>query len=193
MQYTTRLIGGVESLVIEGKDVCSILLSGGCKWVPVKAICAELGLQHDAQRRRLMKSSWARHCSLRVVAADGKRYLNFCLHTGDLDMWLSTLTKSRLKGSPTTAYFIRSHRTGYIKIGTSVNARERLHGLANGYPDCFELLAVGGVEAELHDQLDRHRVHGEWFHPHADVLKALRRAGGRLGRPIEVAGMVGCL
>lgn len=188
--YSLGQVGdGVESVIIDTRPICPVLSDGSLKWVPLKALCLELGISHDAQRRRIVKSQWARHCSLRVVAADGKGYSTFCISLNCLDMWLSTLVRGRLKGSPTTAYFIRSRLTGYIKIGTSVNARARLRGIASSYPDCFELLAVGGIEVELHERLSKHRVHGEWFRPHAEVLKALQKVGGNPDQPIVVAGL----
>jgi hypothetical protein len=193
MKYTIEVEpDGAESIFIKGRTLCSIVLDkDGTKWVPLKLLCTELGIQPDAQRRRIQSSPWATSGMIAIKASDQKVYRTFCLALDDLGMWLDTLSIGRLKGSPTKAYFIRSRLTGYIKIGTSVNARKRLRGLASMYPDCFELIAVGGIESELHKQLNTHRVHGEWFQPHADVLRALHQAGGSLDNPIMIAGLRG--
>jgi hypothetical protein len=68
---------------------------------------------------------------------------------------------------------------------------KRLNSLAAHYPDCLELLATGGVEEDLHRSLAEHRVHGEWFKPHRDVLRAIHAVGGSLEKPIIIAGMKG--
>lgn len=163
----------------------------GQGWVVVKKVCEILGVDSRSQQRRVTKKPWAIIKLVRLPGLDGKRYEHLCISVDCVVTWLNTLVKSRVKGSPTTAYFIRSRRTGLIKIGTSSNAMKRLQGLAKSYPDCLELLAVGGVEEELHQSLAGYRVHGEWFKPHKDVLLALRAVGGDPSKPIAVAGMKG--
>ena len=186
-------VGEVERLKLGNGSVEVIRDEQGQGWVSVKRACEILDLSHDAQRRRLMKQDWAVISTVYAVSSDNKKYKHFCVATNCLPMWLNTLNKSRVRGHNTEAYFIRSLRTGYIKIGTSSNAKERLRGLASHYPDRLELLAVGGVEEELHQSLSKHRVHGEWFEPHKSVLLAVRTAGGDPNNPILVAGMKGKL
>ncbi len=47
-----------------------------------------------------------------------------------------------------------------------------------GMPETLRLLAfIAGTrddERKLHIKLAAHRIRGEWFHPHQDVLGALR-------------------
>jgi hypothetical protein len=165
----------------------------GREWVSLRKICKILKLKHEGQIQRMKRSSWATIRTFYTASADNKEYRQVCIPIEIVPMWLDTLTKSRVKGHYTEAYFIRSCRTGLIKIGTSSNPRRRTQDLAAHYPDRLELLAVGGVEAKLHKDMSRHRVHGEWFKPHKSVLLAILAAGGDPNKPILVAGMKGKL
>jgi prophage antirepressor-like protein len=165
----------------------------GREWVSLKKACKLLGLKPEGQIQRLKRSPWATTHIFYASSTDNKDYQQVCIPVEQIPMWLATLAKSRVKSHKTEAYFIRSCRTGLIKIGTSSNPRRRTRDLAAHYPDRLELLAVGGVEVRLHKDLTRHRVHGEWFKPHKKVLLAVCAAGGDPGKPILVAGMKGRL
>ena len=72
-------------------------------------------------------------------------------------------------------YFIRSEKTHEIKIGfTTINVEKRLKSLQTAHPYKLELLATtpGTTEYEksLHDRFSSHRLKGEWFKSHPDVL-----------------------
>lgn len=75
-------------------------------------------------------------------------------------------------------YFIQS-ATGDIKIGMAVDVKARLKGLQTAHPVKLELLAStgGGREQEkaYHTQFADHRLHGEWFAPHPDILAEIER------------------
>ena len=80
-------------------------------------------------------------------------------------------------------YFIESTRAkirGPIKIGVSKNPKARRSALQSSNAETLILLATepGGFEreGELHNSLKKHRITGEWFHPHADVLAAIASA-----------------
>lgn len=90
-----------------------------------------------------------------------------------------------------TAYFARGRTTGLIKIGSSIDPVARLVDLSRQSPETFELLAVGGVESELHAELAADRVHGEWFRESSRVLAKIREYGGDPETPIAVAGYEG--
>lgn len=67
-----------------------------------------------------------------------------------------------------------------VKIGTSTDARRRLYGLPHDQVLAFEL---GGVtlERQRHQQFAQHRVTGEWFTAHPQILDhaaQLRRRQG---------------
>lgn len=75
-------------------------------------------------------------------------------------------------------YFIQVGHDGPVKIGqTQGDARDRLIGIQVGCPYELRLLravedATDGLEGELHERFARHRIRGEWFHPHAEVMEA---------------------
>jgi hypothetical protein len=75
-------------------------------------------------------------------------------------------------------YIIQS-AAGPIKIGISVNPRGRLKGLQTAHPWKLSLLCVipGGcaLEAQYHARFAEHRLHGEWFSPHPDILAEIDR------------------
>jgi len=71
-------------------------------------------------------------------------------------------------------YFIQVGCDGPIKIGRSISPLTRLATLQTGHSQILRLLVTtpGGDELEhaLHEKLGLHRIRGEWFAPHADVL-----------------------
>lgn len=75
-------------------------------------------------------------------------------------------------------YFIQAGEGGPIKIGTAGNMRTRLNALQTGSAEVLTLLATfeGGIleERKLHRELRSHRIHGEWFRPHEDVMRMVR-------------------
>lgn len=88
-------------------------------------------------------------------------------------------------------YAVQMGGDGPIKIGWSANPQRRLAGLQCSSP---YTLVVRGIwpgmpndEARLHERLSAHRMRGEWFRPHSDVVTAIRhKLTLRLKRP-EVA------
>lgn len=75
-------------------------------------------------------------------------------------------------------YFIGGD-TGPIKIGVSGNPAQRLKALQTGYPHALRILALipeGGMqEITYHAKFAEHRLHGEWFAPHPDILAEIER------------------
>ena len=71
-------------------------------------------------------------------------------------------------------YFMRLGEAGPIKIGHSVNIKERLAVIQVNNPYLITLLTVvdGGFskERELHKLFKDHKIYGEWFYPHTDIL-----------------------
>jgi T5orf172 domain. len=74
-------------------------------------------------------------------------------------------------------YFLQRGEGGPIKIGKSRRVQDRINALQTGVAERLELLAVydGGsdVERHLHKQLAAHRLSGEWFSPHDEVLRVI--------------------
>lgn len=99
-----------------------------------------------------------------------------------------TLVKRRPKKH--VVYFIQAS-CGPIKIGTTGDIEYRLAILRGQSPVQVELLAtVPGKrveEFEYHRRFAAHRLHGEWFEPHPDILAEIARLStptraGRTGR-----------
>lgn len=77
----------------------------------------------------------------------------------------------------TVIYFIRSPSA--VKIGMAKDANRRLMVLQTSHSDELELVATceGGrkLEAEYHALFAEHRLRGEWFSPHPDILAEIDR------------------
>jgi hypothetical protein len=90
-------------------------------------------------------------------------------------------------------YFIQSGDDGPIKIGFTRNLAARLRQLQTGHPAKLRVLrAFRGderLEAWLHRHFAAHRLNGEWFTPHRDLLRYLvdhaapERRPGRVEAP----------
>lgn len=76
--------------------------------------------------------------------------------------------------SETLVYFAQRGHRGPIKIGKSRNVPERITYLSTGIAEKLNVLATyrGGAQTEkyLHQKLAQHRLNGEWFRPHREVL-----------------------
>jgi hypothetical protein len=74
----------------------------------------------------------------------------------------------------TGLYFIQCGEAGPIKIGASSRPLNRLRDLQVANPAPLKLLAhihtAPSEERRLHAELNAHRVRGEWFEPHPEVL-----------------------
>jgi hypothetical protein len=81
-------------------------------------------------------------------------------------------------GDEALVYFIQSERGGPIKIGRSTrrSISARLSTLRSSSPANLVVrrLLEGGAQAEreLHERFSAFRLHGEWFHPDAEIAIA---------------------
>jgi hypothetical protein len=82
-------------------------------------------------------------------------------------------------------YFIQAG-DGPIKIGVATNPKRRLAVLQTANPHPLKLLATkaGGAwrEIEYHSRFAAHRLQGEWFSPHPDILAEIAEPTGELIR-----------
>lgn len=75
-------------------------------------------------------------------------------------------------------YFVQEREDGPIKIGvsTAYGLAARVSGIQNGNSRALILRRVVrgdyGTEAALHERFAQHRIRGEWFAPHPDVVAA---------------------
>jgi Meiotically up-regulated gene 113 len=77
-----------------------------------------------------------------------------------------------------TCYFIGGE-TGPIKIGFTDDLPRRLREIQSHSPVKLTVLAsVGGgifAELEYHERFAAHRLHGEWFERHPDIVAEIER------------------
>jgi hypothetical protein len=77
-----------------------------------------------------------------------------------------------------TCYFIGGE-TGPVKIGYTRNLQRRLRDMQLHSPLPLSALASTGggcfAEAEYHERFAAHRLHGEWFERHPDILAEIAR------------------
>jgi hypothetical protein len=82
-----------------------------------------------------------------------------------------------------TVYFV-GPADGPIKIGYASRLEYRLKDLLtmNAYPLIVHATVEGQVSVEraYHKRFKAHRLHGEWFAPHPDILAEI----ARLARPL---------
>lgn len=83
-------------------------------------------------------------------------------------------------------------RGGLIKIGFSKAPDRRMRTLRLEHPDTELIVyAPGGRvrERRLHDRLQAHRVDGEWFRPHPEVMDVVGVMAEKLW---EMCALEGC-
>lgn len=77
-------------------------------------------------------------------------------------------------------YFIKpKHRSGPIKIGSSLSPKNRLRQFSSSSPLPLEIIgsARGSYsdEASIHSRLASYRLHGEWFEASPEVLLIMEK------------------
>lgn len=87
------------------------------------------------------------------------------------------IVKPRYPNRP-VVYFVRAVN-GLIKIGSTKYFDSRFQSLQNGSPvELTVLVTIGGdrtKEFTYHSRFAEHRLHGEWFSPHPDILAEIER------------------
>lgn len=68
----------------------------GRPFVPLKPLCQALGLDDDAQRRKLHQAEWAVTVMITATGSDGKSYQMVALDADHVPMWLATIQSSRV-------------------------------------------------------------------------------------------------
>ena len=77
-------------------------------------------------------------------------------------------------------YFVQAAALGLIKVGLSNDVTARLRSLGTDSPDQLSLIGViasseaQAIEERIHFKLRHHRSHGEWFHPHPELLAIIK-------------------
>ena len=111
------------------------------------------------------------------VAAYGPHVVDFIGHDRPWSN-LGQVAIQRFKLDACAVYFIGGE-DGPIKIGSSNSPLERIATFQTGSPVILRIHALthGGVDAEreYHKRFAAHRLHGEWFEPHPDILAEIER------------------
>lgn len=96
----------------------------------------------------------------------------------ELEHYLADHTPPMKAGKHCWVYFIGCEKHG-IKIGVATNVEKRLATLRSCCPISLKVMATrpGGIDREraYHKQFAEHRLHGEWFDPHPDILAEIER------------------
>jgi hypothetical protein len=76
-------------------------------------------------------------------------------------------------------YFIKSHNSGLIKIGTTVNLQERVRSLQTGSPEEIYVVALMIGDHKLEKQIHKKFQHlrrgdSEWFEPNSDLMDFIK-------------------
>ena len=65
-------------------------------WVPMKNLCDYFGVNHESERQKLSRKSWATTCKMQAVAEDGKSRELLMMDRQTMTMWLGTLDEKRV-------------------------------------------------------------------------------------------------
>jgi len=91
----------------------------------------------------------------------------------------SRINASKPRGQVT--YFIQC-ASGPIKIGVASSVPRRLASLQVSNHEPLEILATspGGLDIEkmYHERFKEHRISGEWFSPHEEIVSEIERLNG---------------
>lgn len=101
------------------------------------------------------------------------------LERDQLDAAASEERYAAQAAAPQQVYFIQCGEGGAIKIGIAVDPAARLRSLQTAHHERLSILVTtkGGQPAEqaYHKRFAAHRLHGEWFSPHPDILAEVAR------------------
>lgn len=93
-------------LVKVGQDSLQAVRQSGHGWVVIRAACEVLGIDTQAQQRRLERTPWATGGMITSVGADGRTREMFCLRSDKVVMWLATIDTSRLANDQARAKLV---------------------------------------------------------------------------------------
>lgn len=93
-------------LVKVGQDSLQAVRQSGHGWLLIKAACEVLGIDTQAQQRRLERTPWATGGMITSVGADGRTREMFCLRSDKVAMWLATIDTSRLANDEARAKLV---------------------------------------------------------------------------------------
>lgn len=118
---------------IPGTDVPIMAVEhDGRPFIPLKPMCQSLGIDEDAQRRKLADAEWAVTSLITATGSDGKSYQMSALDADHLPMWLVTIQPSRVaEGARQTLIAFQREAAAalrdYFYKGGAINPRADEH------------------------------------------------------------------
>jgi hypothetical protein len=85
-------------------DELLVIERAGKPWVLLIPVCEALGLDPQAQRRRIERSVWSReHCGFMAAPSGRGEQETFCIDLDIVSMWLATISTTRISGAAVRA------------------------------------------------------------------------------------------
>jgi hypothetical protein len=81
----------------DGDDLQVVGESREDAWLVLRPACDALGLDEEAQRKRLLRSPWACASIMEARDASGREQRMFCVHLDTVPMWLATIETGRVR------------------------------------------------------------------------------------------------
>lgn len=176
---------------------------GGRPLVALRPLCDSLGIDADAQSKRLKRTSWATTVIMTVVAADGKPRDMLMIDRRTMTMWLATIDARRVAADARPvieafqreaadaldAYFNERHAPAPAMNQFDV-LRAALDQIEAAQRDATEAREIA---AKTEARLDAIEGKHDWFSAiayarlnglptNSDYLKRLGGCAGRIGR-----------
>lgn len=122
-------------------------------------------MEESNSHLRLMTSLYEKYPVIKITL-DNLNSISNHFDSGYINQAFSEmlLAKCKEKGNIKT-YFFRNTKTKAIKIGKSINPKERLKQIQGMVGAKLEIIAVidKDVEHELHNKFKKYQAHSEWF------------------------------
>lgn len=90
----------IQTIPFHGQTIQAAMVDGKPN-VALKPMCENLGVDYEAQYKRLRRQPWATISIMEMVAADGKNREMSMIDRRTFTMWLATIDTSRLKNEAT--------------------------------------------------------------------------------------------
>lgn len=87
----------IEVVDFHGEQLEAVRDAQGKVWVPMRRICAVLGLEESGQRKKLARTGWATAGEMTAVGLDGKLRVHTCVDLDTLAGWLFIVSPRHLK------------------------------------------------------------------------------------------------
>lgn len=170
----------------DGEILCVTNQAG--EHVVIKPMCEQMGLDSQAQQRRLQRTAWGRTCTAIMAVqlpGDQQRREVFCLHRKRVAMWLATLDTRRVR--PEVRPFLEALQE---------RAADVLDAYFSGRTAQDTSPAAEALVMDLRARVERlEAAQGlpAVPRPRPDVLERVREALPDLRRPVVMADVLAAL